>query len=263
MADRGKTNPNLTADYFFSLDFSKLKISLEDMFKGGVHFGHHKSRKNPCASEYIFTTRNGINIIDLERTKEKLEKAMQFLTEIVFEGQEILFVGTKKQAKSLVRSAAKACGMPYVVERWLGGTFSNFSIISTRTRYLREGLEKMKKGEYAKYTKFEQMKKAEELEGLERKMGGIKDMLKFPGAVFVTSLNEDVLAVKESKAKGIPIVALVDTNVDPAGIDYPIPANEDAVSSLRLMLSYIVKAVIAGKDKRLATEEKNNKKEEE
>jgi small subunit ribosomal protein S2 len=217
------------------------------MMKSGVHFGHQKARRNPKMGEYIFGTKNGVNIIDLEKTEQKLKEAAEFIRKIVSEGQQVLFVGTKKQAKRLVESAAKRCGMPYVVERWLGGTFTNFRIISERTRYLREGQEKMQKGEFSKYTKFEQMKIAEELEKLETKMGGIKHMNKLPGAVFVTGLIEDNLAVKEAKIKNIPVVALADTNVDPTQIDYPIPANEDAVSSLRLMVAYVTKAVLDGK----------------
>lgn len=233
----------------FELDFSKLEISMEQMFKSGVHFGHHKSRKNPKAEEYIFGTKGSINIIDLQKTAEKLEKAMIFISEVARRGESILFVGTKKQAKRLIEAAAKKCEMPYVNERWLGGTFTNFPVISQRTKYLREGREKQEKGEYSKYTKFEQMKIAEELDRLEIKMGGIKNMTKLPGAIFVAGIIEDTLAVKEAGFSNVPIVALVDSNVSPEGIDYPIPANEDAVSSIRLMLSYIIKAVLDGKSK--------------
>lgn len=247
-------------DYFADFDFKGLEVDLKTMLKNGVHFGHQKSRKNPKMNEYIFGTKNGINIIDLERTVEKLEEARQFIEKIVSEGQEILFVGTKKQAKNIVASAAKAAGMPYVVERWLGGTFTNFKNISARTRFLRDGQEKMKKGEYSKYTKFEQMKIAEELEQLESKMGGIKNVMKLPAAIFATGVIEDSLAIQEARKKNIPIIALVDTNVDPSIIDYPIPANEDAVSSLRLMVAYVTKAVIEGKEHFIVTkkEEKQN-----
>lgn len=244
-----KETKNSASGGDFELDFSKLEIDLEQMFKSGVHFGHHKSRKNPKAEEYIFGVRGGINIIDLQKTAEGLSKAMGFISEVAARGEEILFVGTKKQAKRLVGEAAKKCEMPYVNERWLGGTFTNFSIISQRTKYLREGQEKKEKGEYAKYTKFEQMKISEELNRLETKMGGIKNMTKLPGAIFVTGVIEDNLAIKEAKFCKVPIVALVDSNVSPEGIDYPVPANEDAVSSLRLMLSYVVKAVLDGKNK--------------
>ena len=234
---------------FSDLDFSKLEVNVEEMFKSGVHFGHHKSRRNPKMNQYIFATKNNINIIDLEKTKNKLEEAMNFLSQVVSEGKEVLFVGTKKQAKRIIKAAADECGMPSVTERWIGGTFTNFPVISARAKYLREGLEKMEKGEYAKYTKFEQMKKAEELERLERKMGGIKNMNNLPKAIFVASVIEDSLAIDEAIVKNIPIVALADTNINPAGIDYLIPANEDAVSSLKLMVSYIVKAVLEGKEK--------------
>jgi len=234
-------------DYYADFDFAGLEIDMKLMLKNGVHFGHQKARRSPKMNKYIFGTKNGINIIDLERTVDKLEEATQFVKKIVSEGQQILFVGTKKQAKKLVESAARICGMPFVVERWLGGTFTNFRIISERARYLRDGQENMKKGEYTKYTKFEQMKMAEELDKLEGKMGGIKQMTKLPGAIFVTGIIEDNLAVQEARIKKIPIIALADTNVDPTMIDYPIPANEDAVSSLRLMIAYITKAVIDGK----------------
>ncbi|PJA87068.1 MAG: 30S ribosomal protein S2 [Candidatus Moranbacteria bacterium CG_4_9_14_3_um_filter_42_9] len=234
-------------DYFANFDFGGLEVDMKSMLKAGVHFGHQKARRSPKMNEYIFGTKNGINIIDLEKTVAKLEEATQFVKKIVAEGQQILFVGTKKQAKRLVESAAKRCGMPFVVERWLGGTFTNFRIISERARYLRDGQEKMKKGEYGKYTKFEQMKIGEELDKLENKMGGIKQMTKFPGAIFVTGILEDNLAIQEARIKKIPIIALADTNVDPSQIDYPIPANEDAVSSLRLMIAYITKAVIDAK----------------
>jgi small subunit ribosomal protein S2 len=219
------------------------------MFKSGVHFGHQKARKNPKMDEYVFTTKNGINIIDLQKTVEKLEEAKNFIEKIVSEGQQILFVGTKKQAKNIILSLAKRVEMPYVVDRWLGGTFTNFEVIAKRTKFLRDGQEKLKRGEFSQYTKFEQMKIEEELEGLESKMGGIKNMTKLPGAIFLTGVIEDNLALKEAKIKRIPIIALVDTNVDPSDVDYEIPANEDAVSALQLMLAYVGQAVLKGKAK--------------
>lgn len=243
-------------DYFADFDFASLDVSMQKMLKSGVHFGHQKSRKNPKMEKYIFGTRNDINIIDLQKTVEKLEEARVFIEKIISEGGIILFVGTKKQAKSLIRSAATRCGMPYVVERWLGGTFTNFKNIAERARFLREGQEKLKNNEYSKYTKFEQMKISEELERLEKKMGGIKEMTKLPSAIFVTSLNEDNLAIKEALGVGLPIIALTDTNVNPECIDYPIPANEDAISSLKLMLGYICQAVLQGKEKKGNIEEK-------
>jgi small subunit ribosomal protein S2 len=235
---------NASEDYFADFDFSKLELSLEAMLKAGVHFGHQKSRRDPRMDQYIFTTKKGINVIDLQKTLEKLEEALAFLKEVKSTGKQILFVGTKKQLKDLIRSAAMRSKMPYVASRWLGGTFTNFKIIKGRARYLKENQSKMEKGEFNLYTKLEQMKKGEELEKLEGKVGGIKDMAELPGAVFVTDVKEDGLAVKEARKAGIPVVALVDTNNDPTQVDYPIPANDDAVSSVRLMLSYICKAVV-------------------
>jgi small subunit ribosomal protein S2 len=260
-AGQKKPAQSQTLDHFADFDFGKLEINVEAMFKSGVHFGHHKSRRNPKMDEYIFTTKNGVNILNLEKTAEKLKEAMDFIAQTVAEGKDVLFVGTKKQAKRIVESAAQRAEMPYVTERWLGGTFTNFPIISERTRYLRQGLEKMAKGEYVKYTKFEQMKFKEELERLERKMGGIKNMEKLPGAVFVTSTLEDNLAIKEAAVKDIPVIALVDTNSNPEGVSYPIPANEDAVSSLKLILGHMVKAVLEGKAKKTATVKPEAKEE--
>lgn len=231
-------------DSFADFDFSKLKIDLETMLKSGVHFGHQKSRKNPKMDPYIYITRKGISIIDLERTLEKLEEALDFIKELKSSGKQMLFVGTKKQIKDLVKEAAQKCKMSHVTERWLGGTFTNFKVIRSRAKYLKESQEKMERGEFKMYTKLERMKKMEEQEDLERKMGGIKDMSEFPGAVLVVDTKEDNLAVKEAKKVGIPIIGVVDTNCDPSEVDYPIPANDDAVSSVRLILGYICKTLV-------------------
>ncbi|MFA6047755.1 MAG: 30S ribosomal protein S2 [Parcubacteria group bacterium] len=254
-----------SAGCFDGFDFSSLEIKIEDMFKGGVHFGHNKSRKDPRMDQYLFGVKNDISIIDLEKTEEKLKEAMEFVTNTVAEGKNILFVGTKKQAQKMIVEAARICEMPYVSERWLGGTFTNFDIISKRTKFLRDGQEKMKRGEYTHYTKFEQMKIAEELNRLESRMGGIKEMVKLPGAIFIVGVIEDDLAIKEATAKNIPIVGLVDSNVNPERVTYPIPANEDALSSIKLMLAYMVKAVLEGKNNAVvakAKEEKEKIKEE-
>lgn len=241
-------NPQINSDDVFAdFDFEGLKIDINEMFKNGVYFGHQKSRRNPKMDEYIYATKNGINIIDLQKTAEKLLAAMNFVRSIVASGKPILFVGTKKQVKKIIESAAQKCAMPYVVERWLGGTFTNFDVISKRVRFLCDGKDKMAKGEYEKYTKFERMKISEELDRLEEKMGGMKTMSNLPGAIFVTSILDDDLAIKEAMRVGVPIVALADTNINPSNIDYPIPANDDAVSSLKLMTAYIVKAVLEGK----------------
>jgi small subunit ribosomal protein S2 len=229
--------------YFADFDFSKVEVSLENMLKSGVHFGHMKSRRHPKMDEYIYTTRNNINIIDLQKTLEKLEKAIAFLQALKKEGKPILFVGTKKQARVLAQSLAERLGMPYVVERWIGGTFTNFKVIRGRTKYLTDSEEKMAKGEFKKYTKLEQLKKMEELEKLEKRMGGIKYMAELPGAVFIVDVKESMIAVKEAKKMGIPVSGIVDTNADPSDIDYPIPANDDAISSLRFLLGCVGKAL--------------------
>ncbi len=230
--------------YFASLDVSKIEQSLEEMMKAGVHFGHQKSRRNPKMDEYIFTTRKGINIIDLQKTQEKILEALEFVKSIKKSGKSILFVGTKIQAKDLVRDVAGAAQMPFVSERWLGGTFTNFKVIRGRTRYLVDSEGMLARGEFKKYTKFEQMKKMEELEKMEKRMGGIKNMAELPGAIFAASIKEDNLAIVEAKKMGIPVIAIADTNIDPSQVDFPIPANDDAISSLRLILSYVYKAII-------------------
>jgi small subunit ribosomal protein S2 len=232
-------------DYFADFDLESLKIDLESMLKSGVHFGHQKARKNPKMDRYIFTTRKGISILDLQKTLEKLEEALEFIKETKKSGKPILFVGTKKQVQDIVRSVAKRCGMPFITSRWLGGTFTNFKVIRSRTKYLKEGQAKMDKGEFKIYTKFEQMKKIEELEKLEEKMGGIKDMIELPGALFVADIKEDEIAVKEARKMGVPVIGIVDTNCDPTIVDYPIPANDDAVSSVRLILGYICKTILS------------------
>lgn len=230
-------------NYFASLDVSKIEFTLEEMMKNGVHFGHQKARRNPKMDEYIYTTRKGVNIIDLQKTQEKMQEAIDFIKTIKKSGKNILFVGTKIQAKDLVQDLAQATGMPFVTERWLGGTFTNFKIIRGRTRYLVESQDKLAKDEYKKYTKFEQMKKIEELEKMEKRMGGIKFMTELPGAIFATSIKEDNLAIMEARKMGVPVIAIADTNTNPSQIDYPIPANDDAISSIRIILAYAFKAI--------------------
>lgn len=240
----GAPTKNASEDYFADFDFAGLKLDLEMMLKAGVHFGHQKSRRDPKMEQYIYTTRKGISIIDLQKTLEKLEEALKFIQEVKSGEKKILFIGTKKQFHDIIKSAALKCQMPYVVDRWLGGTFTNFKVIGSRTKYLKDNLSKMEKGEFKIYTKLEQLKKKEELEKLERKMGGIADMAELPGAVVVTDIREDGLAVKEARQVGIPVVAVADTSCDPTLADYPIPANDDAVSSVRLILAYICKVLI-------------------
>lgn len=228
---------------FEAYDLKNLELTMPALLKAGVHFGHQKSRRNPKMNEYIFTTRNNINIIDLAKTVERMKEALEFITATKKSGKQILFVGKKKQARDLVVDIAKYTGNPYVVERWLGGTFTNFINIRRRVRHMLRLQEMIAKGDMKKYTKFEQMKKIEEAEKMDRRMGGIAEMRDLPAAIFVTDVEADKIAIREAISVGIPVIALVDTNVNPEGITYPIPANDDAVSSLTIILAHVCKAL--------------------
>ena len=229
-------------------DEKKGEISMMSMLKAGVHFGHKKSKRHPKMEQYIYTIRNGINILDLSKTMVKLNEAIAYVKEISSKGGIILFVGTKRQSKKIIKDAAEKCDMPYVTERWLGGTFTNFSKISTSIDRLKEMIEQKESGELEKkYNKKERLEIDREIERLKKKFGGIMNMKKLPDAVFVIDIKEDLTTVNESKSKNIPIIALVDTNVDPSPIDYPIPSNDDAVRAIELMANAIAGAVIEGK----------------
>lgn len=228
----------------FELNFSAAEPDMEKMLKAGVHFGHSRSRKDPRMNRYIFGVKRGINIIDLEKTEAELKKAIGFVKKLVAEDRKILFVGTKKQSKAMIVTIARECGMHFVSERWLGGTFTNFGVIKKRAQYLRESQEKLASGGFDKYTKLERLKKTEELEKLEKKMGGLKNMTELPGAIFITDIKTDEIALKEAMSAGIPVIAIVDTNVNPENVNYPIPANDDAISSIKLILEYIGGAIL-------------------
>lgn len=231
-------------DERYKMDFSASEISLEKMLKNGVHFGHNKSCKDPRMNRFIFTTKRGINILDLQKTGEELKKAVDFVKKLKEEQKQVLFVGTKKQAKTIVKAAAQACEMPYVTERWLGGTFTNFGVIKKRAQYLKDSQEQMAIGGFDKYTKLEKLKKFEELEKLEKKMGGLKEMKVLPAAVFISDIKTDEIALREAMTAKIPVVAIVDTNVNPNNVDYPIPANDDAVSSIKTIMEYLVSPIV-------------------
>ncbi|OGI21362.1 MAG: 30S ribosomal protein S2 [Candidatus Moranbacteria bacterium RIFCSPHIGHO2_01_FULL_55_24] len=234
--------------YFASFDFASLDGSLESLLKAGVHFGHLKSRRHPQMDEYIFTTRKNINIIDLEKTAQKLEEAANFLAEVAKNGKPVLFVGMKKQTHETVRSLANRLGEHFVTDRWLGGTLTNWKCIRGRAKHLKDSEEMLAAGEFKKYTKFEQAKKMEEIERLEKKVGGIKEMTELPGAIVIADAKEAELVIQEARKLKIPLVGIVDTNTNPSFIDYPIPGNDDALSSLRLLLGYLGKAILAGKE---------------
>jgi small subunit ribosomal protein S2 len=237
---KNDTSENVFADF----DFSKLILTPEELLKAGVHFGHQKSRKNPKMDGHIFTTRRGINIIDLKSTQARLAEAMAFAKKVIIGGKQVLFVGTKKQAHDIIVSAAELASMPYVVNRWLGGTFTNYKVINGRVKYMEEGEGKMERGEFKKYTKLEQSKKREELKKLNERLGGLRRMKELPGAVFVVDLKEDLLPIREAQKLNIPVIGIADTNADPNLVEYPIPGNDDAVSSIRIITAFILKAII-------------------
>ncbi|MFC1804548.1 30S ribosomal protein S2 [Candidatus Omnitrophota bacterium] len=222
---------------------------IKQLLEAGVHFGHKSSRWNPKMNQYIFGKRSGIHVVDLERTEECLNKARDYLLEITAKGEMVLFVGTKKQAQEIVRAEATRCGMYHVTERWPGGLLTNFTTIKKSINRLKE-IERMKEdGTFEKLTK-------KEVAGLEKELGkfmksfsGIIDMERMPGAVFIVDTKKEETAVKEARRLSIPIIALLDTNSNPDKIDYPIPGNDDAIKSIRLISSLIADTSIAGRNK--------------
>ena len=222
-------------------------ISMKQLLEAGVHFGHQTRRWNPKMKEYIFTERNGIYIIDLQKTVKKAEEAYNFVRSVAEAGDSILFVGTKKQAQESIEQEAKRCEMFYVNQRWLGGMLTNFKTIQTRIAKLRK-IEKMEAdGDFAYLPKKEVIKLKAEQEKLEKNLSGIKDMKKLPGAMFVVDPRKEHIAVMEARALGIPVVAIVDTNCDPDEVDYAIPGNDDAIRAIKLIASKMADAVLEGR----------------
>ncbi len=230
-------------------------ISMKQLLEAGVHFGHQTRRWNPKMAEYIFTERNGIYIIDLQKTVKKVEEAYMFVRRIAEEGKDILFVGTKKQAMDAVKEEAVRCGMHYINARWLGGMLTNFKTIKTRIRRL-EQLHKMQEdGTFDMLPKKEVIKLEHDIEKLEKYLGGIKNMPKLPGALFIVDTKKEHNAVSEARKLGIPIVAIVDTNCDPDEVDVVIPGNDDAIRAVKLMCACMANAVIEGKQGEAFVEE--------
>lgn len=222
---------------------NKFKIDPEEMAEAGLHLGHRTSKIFPKMNPYIYGVRSNIHIIDLEKTAKKLQEALEFANKVISEGKNLLLVGTKVQAKKLVKEFAKKHEIPYVSERWLGGTFTNFGVIKKRIEYLKDLEEKKKKGELEKYTKKEKMKIEKKIRDLENKLGGIKGMTELPGAIFILDMKKDNLAVREARKKGVKIIGISDTNIDPTIADYPIPANDDALSSIKYILEKLGEAL--------------------
>ena len=222
-------------------------VSMKQLLEAGVHFGHQTRRWNPKMAQYIFTERNGIYIIDLQKTVKKLEEAYLFVRDVAADGSNVLFVGTKKQAQDSVKEEAIRCGMPYVNARWLGGMLTNFNTIKRRIKRL-EQLKKMEAdGTFDLLPKKEVIKLKLEIEKLEKFMGGIVNMKKQPAAMFIVDPRKERIAVQEAHKLGIPIVAIVDTNCDPDEIDYVIPGNDDAIRAVRLIAGAMADAVIEGR----------------
>ena len=222
-------------------------VSMKQLLEAGVHFGHQTRRWNPKMARYIFTERNGIYIIDLQKTVKKLDEAYDFIKEIAAEGGEVLFVGTKKQAQDAIKEEAQRCGMHFVNARWLGGMLTNYRTMKTRIARL-EQLNKMKEdGTFDLLPKKEVIKLELEIEKLEKNIGGIKNMETLPKAMFVVDTRKEKIAVAEAKNLGIPVVAIVDTNCDPDEVDYVIPGNDDAIRAVKLISGAMADAIIEGR----------------
>lgn len=234
-----------------------VEVDIKALLEAGVHFGHKTSRWHPKMAQYIHSKRQESHIIDLVQTVDGLEKALGFITATVAGGKQVLLVGTKRQAKDIVRTTAEKVGQPYVTERWMGGMLTNVSTVSGRIKQLKSLEKRMDSGELAnRYNKLEVQRFQEEIDDLNSKYGGIKDLNGKPGAIFVTDVIEDANAVKEAKTLGVPVIAMVDTNANPIGIDYVIPANDDAIKGIQLILDYVAAAVEEGK----ATQDKKEGK---
>jgi small subunit ribosomal protein S2 len=239
---KGKERRNKREDSFLANI-----ISMKQLLEAGVHFGHQTRRWNPKMQPFIFMDRNGIHIIDLQQTVSRLNDAYKFAEQLAANGGTILFVGTKKQAQEAVAEEAKRCGMFYVNQRWLGGMLTNFQTIQARIRYLRELEARRDRGDFERLPKKEVQHLQDDITRLERTLGGIKDMRRLPDALFIIDTRKERTAVLEARRLEIPIIALADTNCDPDEMDYPIPANDDAIRAVRLLASKIADAVVEGR----------------
>ena len=224
-----------------------IKLSVEEMEKAGVNLGHKVSKLHPKMKQYVSGVKNNVHLFDLEKTAKELAKALTFISKVVSDGKSIIFVGTKIQLKAIIKEAAEECGVPSVTERWLGGTFTNFETIQKRVNYFKDLQRKKETGELAKYTKKEQLDFDKEIAHLKIKFDGIRNMSKLPEAVLIFGLDKDITCAREAKRKGIKIISIVDTNVNPDIVDYPIPANDDAISSVRYIIDRVKETIINSK----------------
>lgn len=222
-------------------------VSIKQLLEAGAHFGHQTSRWHPRMKSYIFTKRNGIHILDLEQTAGLLDKACSFIRQIVAEGGHVLFVGTKKQAQESIEEESKRCGMYFINQRWLGGVLTNFATIQTRIDHLVRLEDQQARGEFNRLPKKEALKLGEQIAKLNRQMGGIKEMTSLPSVMFIIDPMKEKIALAEAKRMGIPVVSVVDSNCNPDSIDYPVPANDDAIRAIRLICSKVADAVMEGR----------------
>lgn len=233
------------------------EVDIKKLLEAGAHFGHKTARWHPKMAPYLHSKRGGTHIIDLTKTVEALETALEFLNRTAGEGKQILLVGTKRQAQDIIKKLAEDTGMPYVTERWLGGMLTNWNTIGGRVKHLKDLEARMASGELAnKYSKLEVQRFQEEIDGMNVLYGGIKDMNGRPGAVVIFDMVNDANAVREARKMGLPIVALADSNADPSLVTYPIPSNDDAIKTIQLMADYFKQAIEAGKSKSKKTEDK-------
>jgi len=230
--------------------------SVADLVKAGVHFGHRSEHWHPKMKPFIFGIRKGVHVVDVEKTQVQLESAMKFVSDIAAKGGMVLFVGTKRQAQGAVAAAAQSCGMPFVTSRWLGGTITNWPQIQRLLRHYLGLKDKREKGELKKYTKLEQLNFDREIAELDEKIGGISTLTRMPDALFVVDARNEKTVIREAQTIGLPVVALVDTNVNPAGVAHVIPGNDDAVSSVTLISNLIAEAIREGKAKVIREEKK-------
>lgn len=237
-------------------------ITVKQLLEAGAHFGHQTGHWHPKMKNYIFTQRNGIHIIDLEQTVTMLNKTCAFVRDLVSNGQTIMFVGTKKQAQDIIKEEAERCGMYYVNQRWLGGMLTNFNTIQGRIDYLVRLEDKKSRGELDYLSKKDKLKVEKEMAKLNKVMGGFKEMTALPGALFIVDPTKEKIALSEAQKVGVKLVATVDTNCNPDGIDYIVPANDDAIKAIKVICSHIANAVLEGKMLAEAGENKESEAEE-
>lgn len=223
--------------------------TLEEMLKAGMHFGHRTNRWHPKMEQYIFTTKNGVYIIDLKKSQKKLEEALEFISKLVSENKSVLFVGTKNQVSLPMKKMAEEVGQPYIVGKWLGGYLTNFLIVKKLVKKYQDLVEKKESGRLEKYTKKERLEFDRQISKLRERVGGLTNLNKLPDALFIWDIREEETAVKEARQKNIPIIAICDTNVNPELVNYPIPGNDDSTKTIAVIMEAIRKTILSSKKK--------------